>query len=223
GDFAYVAHVGTSPRALSILDVADPENPKLVRQLDHPPNTHNHKVQIVGNTLIQNSETISYIPKSGPEEPVTGINVYNLDDPTDPSMAGGWSLPTDWPALDPKHDHMQVHGAIPFGDRAYVSCTDAGMSILDISDLANPKFISRINWSPPYGGYSHTSLPLPDRGLVVEVCETVNGGREGNGDKRIWLIDVREERQPVMVSSFPTPKPPQGTPWETFDDRPLRF
>jgi len=120
-------------------------------------------------------------------------------------------------------NHFQVHGAIPHGDRAYVSCTDAGMVILDISDLRNPKFISRINWCPPYGGYSHTSLPLPGRGLVVEVCEMVNGGRERNGDKRIWLIDVRDDRQPVMISSFPEPKPPKGTPWESFDDRPLRF
>jgi hypothetical protein len=258
--------------ALSIVDVADPENPKLVRQLPHQPNTHNHKVQIVGNTLVQNSETISYIPKSGTEEPITGLNVYNVDDPTDPklvgfhpvpgsgvhrtwfrdapyahiaanvpgahhrgyqivdlsdptdpSMVGAWSLPEDWPVLDPAHDHFQVHGAIPYGDRAYVSCTDAGMVILDISNPHDPKFISRINWSPPYGGYSHTSLPLPQRGLVVEVCETVSGGREANGDKRIWLIDIRDERQPVMISSFPEPKPPVGSPWATFNDRPLRF
>lgn len=272
GQFAYVAHVGTSPMALSILDVADPENPRLVRQLPHPPNTHNHKVQIVGNTLIQNSETISYIPKTGPEPPVTGVNVYNLDDPTapklvgfhpvpgngvhrtwfrdapyahiaayvpgahhrayqivdlsdptDPAMVGCWAMPDDWEVLDPHHDHFQVHGAIPYGDRAYVSCTDAGMVILDISDPSSPRFISRVNWSPPYGGYSHTSLPLPNRGLVVEVCETVNGGREANGDKRIWLIDVRDERQPVIISSFPEPRPPKGAPWESFDDRPLRF
>ncbi len=75
GQFAYVAHVGTSKMALSILDVSDPTSPRLIRQIPHPPNTHNHKVQIVGNTLIQNSEFISYIPRTGPEEPVTGLNV----------------------------------------------------------------------------------------------------------------------------------------------------
>jgi hypothetical protein len=272
GQFLYIAHLGTTWMALSILDVADPENPKLLRQLRHVPNTHNHKVQIVGNTLIQNSEASTYIPDSGPEPPVTGVNVYNLDDPTDPRpvgfhpvpglgvhriwfrdapyahiaahipgvkergyqildlsdqahprMMGAWSVPEDWEKLDPQHDHFQVHGVIPHGNRAYASCTDAGMVILDISDLGNPRIISHINWSPPYGGYSHTSLPLPGRGLIVEVCEEVNGGAKGNGDKRIWLIDVREERNPVIISSFPEPKPPKGSPWETFDDRPLRF
>ena len=86
GQYAYIAHVGTSKMALSILDVSDPANPKLIRQLPHPPNTHNHKVQIVGKTLIQNSEFISYIPRTGPEDPVTGLNVYNIDDPTDPKL-----------------------------------------------------------------------------------------------------------------------------------------
>ena len=272
GQFLYVAHLGTTWQALSILDVADPENPKLVRQLRHAPNTHNHKVQIVGNTLIQNSEVSAYIPDSGPDAPVTGVNVYNLDDPTDPkpvgfhpvpgsgvhriwfrdapyahlaahvpgvhergyqildlsdptqpAMVGAWSLPEDWARLDPVQNHYQVHGVIPLGDRAYASCTDAGMVILDISDRSAPKMISRVNWCPPYGGYSHTSMPLPGRGLVVEVCEMVNGGVAYNGDKRIWLIDVRDERQPVIISSFPEPKPPKSAPFSSFHERPLRF
>jgi hypothetical protein len=282
GDYVYVAHVGSSDKALTILDCADVENPQVVRQLSHPPNTHNHKVQIVGNTLIQNSEWISYLPPSGDTPPVCGVNVYNLDDPTDPKkvafyptgdrngvhriwfrdapyawiaaqapgarsrglrvldlsdpanpqLAGSWWLPgqkdTDaerWEALDPHHNHLQVHGVIPHpnGQRAYASCTDAGMVILDTSDLNDIRYLSRINWCPPFGGYSHTSLPLPGRDLVVEVCETVDGGRERNGDKRIWLIDVRAELNPVMVSSFKAPVPPQGSPWASFDDRPLRF
>jgi hypothetical protein len=281
GDYLYIAHVGTSPMALSILDVKDPENPRLVRQLPHVPNTHNHKVQIVGNTLIQNSEFISYIERTGSEEPVTGVNIYNLDDPTDPRlvafypvpdrgvhriwfrdapyahiaahipgaktrgyqildlsrpteprMAGCWWLPgakpgdpDPWIPLDPHHNHFQVHGVIPNpdGTRAYASCTDAGMAILDISDVSSPKVISRINWSPPYGGYCHTSLPLPGRGLAIEVCETVGGGREANGDKRIWVVDIRDERQPVNISSFPEPKPPKSAPFTSFFDRPGRF
>lgn len=282
GSYAYVAHVGMSKMALSILDVSDPCNPRLVRQIPHPPNTYNHKVQIVGNTLIQNCEHISYIPRTGPEEPVTRLKVYNLDDPTDPKpvgfypvgmpgvhriwyreapyahiaaavpgaqsrgsrgyhivdlsdpakpkMAGCWWLPgtkkddpNPWETLDPVHNHLMVHGAIPHGNRAFVSCTDAGMAILDISDLSSPRFISRINWSPPYGGYSHTSLPLPGRGLLIEVCECLTGGQEKNGDKRMWVMDIREERQPVIISSFPEPKPPKNSAWQSFHDRPLRF
>ena len=52
GQYAYVAHVGKSQMALSILDVSDPSDPRLLRQIPRPPNTHNHKVQIVANTPI---------------------------------------------------------------------------------------------------------------------------------------------------------------------------
>ena len=277
GQFAYVAHVGKSKMALSILDVSDPANPRLLRQIAHPPNTHNHKVQIVGNTLIQNSEYISYLAKTGPEDPVTGLNVYNIDDPTDPKLVGFYpvgmrgvhriwyreppyahiaapvgatrgyhivdlSVPTEprmagcwwppgakqddadpWKVLDPAHNKFQVHGAIPNGNRAYVSCTDAGVALLDITDASAPELISRVNWCPPYGGYAHTALPLPGRGLLIALCEYSPGGRERNGDKRIWVIDIREERQPVIIASFPEPKPGKNSPWQSFHDRPVRF
>jgi len=278
GQYAYVAHLGTTDAALSILDCADPESPKLVRQLQHPPRTHRHKVQIVGDVLIQNSEAATYYKYEPSDVPVTGIEVFRIDDPTDPRKigfhpvprsgvhrmwyseapyahvaawtpnatqrgyqivdlseptaprtAGSWWIPgTDpedaekWEPLDAR-DHFQVHGIIPHGDRAYVSCTDAGMAILDISNVAAPRLISHINWHPPYGGYSHTSLLLPERKLIVEVTESVKNTRADDGDKRIWLIDVRDERQPVILSSLPLPAPPKGSPWETYDERPLRF
>src|SRR6266849_5616017 len=81
GQYLYVAHLGTSAMALSILDCADPANPKLVRQIEHPANTHRHKVQIVGNVLIQNSEVPYFAKGSGATsdaKPVTGLCVFDL-------------------------------------------------------------------------------------------------------------------------------------------------
>src|SRR5258706_15001439 len=89
--------------------------------------------------------------------------------------------------------------------------------------MTAPTPISHINWPPPYGGYSHTSFPLPGRGLVVEVCECIQTTLAKDGDKRVWLIHVRDERQPVMISSFPRPVAPKGQPCATYDEPPLRF
>ena len=79
------------------------------------------------------------------------------------------------------------------------------MAIIDISDVSKPKTISRIDWSPPFGGYAHTTLPLPGRKLVVAVDESVKYDCE-EGEKRVWLIDIREERNPVIVSTCPIPE-----------------
>jgi len=49
GRYVYVAHLGTSPMALTILDADDPTDPRVVNEIPHAPNTHAHKVQIVGD------------------------------------------------------------------------------------------------------------------------------------------------------------------------------
>ena len=63
GRYVYLAHLGTSPMALTILDASDPADPKVVRQMPHPNNTHAHKVQIAGDIMIQNQER-PYFDKS---------------------------------------------------------------------------------------------------------------------------------------------------------------
>ncbi len=280
-NFVYVAHVGYNDLALSILDVADPENPKLVRQVPKPKNAHSHKVQIVGNIMIQNSEYIPYVKRTDNDPPECGVFVYDLSDPTDPkqiafynveggrgvhrmwfrdmpyahlsaqvrgakqqgyqivdlsdpknpTMAGSWWVPgtfpedpDPWEIIDHEKQHeLGVHGVIPLGNRGYCSALDAGMVILDLTDLKDIKVISRVNWCPPFAGFAHTSMPLPGRGLIVEVCEAHATPQERYADRRIWMIDIREERNPVMISSFPPPKPLKSTGAESFFDLGGRF
>jgi hypothetical protein len=85
--YVYVAHLGVSPMALSILDVSDATRPRLLRQLEHPENTRCHKVQLAGNVLIQNNE-LPYWAKDAVPAPRTGLSVYDVSDPTDPRPIG---------------------------------------------------------------------------------------------------------------------------------------
>ena len=262
GRYVYLAHLGTSPMALTILDASDPADPRVVRQMPHPHNTHAHKVQIAGDIMIQNQERPYFdktIAASVPNE--AGIRIYSiskptepreigylrirakactgcglptakyahvaammpgikerayliadLSDPSNPKQAGVWWIPgtkegeetpPGWTPFPGEHFH--VHGAIPNGNRSYVALVDAGMAIVDISDVSKPKTISRLDWSPPYGGYAHTTLPLPGRKLVVAVDESVKYDCQ-EGEKRVWLIDISEERNPVIVSTCPVPE-----------------
>ena len=43
---------------------------------------------------------------------------------------------------------------------------------MDISDKSNPKAIARWDNSPPYTGFTHTVLPLFERGLMVVTDES---------------------------------------------------
>ena len=55
GDYAYVGHMDR-PNGLSILDISDPANPRVVSTIDPPPYSHTHKVRIAGDRMYTNVE-----------------------------------------------------------------------------------------------------------------------------------------------------------------------
>lgn len=104
----------------------------------------------------------------------------------------------------PEGKRYALHHAIIAGDTAYGSWRDGGLTLLDVKDRTQPKLISHRNWSPPFGGGTHTALPLPDRSLLVVLDEAVLDNQE-DGEKLIWLFDIREPSNPVSISTFPQP------------------
>src|SRR5688572_5086708 len=98
--------------------------------------------------------------------------IVDLREITKPEIVGRWWLPgmnraageTSTAATGKR---IALHHLITAGDRGYGAWRDGGLTLHDLSDPANPKLISRVNWSPPYPGGTHTALPLPSRNLVV--------------------------------------------------------
>jgi len=158
----------------------------------------------------------------------------DLADPTRPREVGRFWLPgmnlaagetPSWPASR----RFALHHPIISGDTAYCAWRDAGMVILDIKDRADPRLLAHRNWSPPFGGGTHNCLPLPDRDLLVVLDEAVLDHQE-DGEKLIWLFDIREPRNPVSVATFPTPrdteyakKPGHFGPHNIHENRPGSF
>jgi len=76
--------------------------------------------------------------------------------------------------------------------------------MIDVTDRSAPSLITHRNWSPPFGGGTHNCLPLPDRDLLVVLDEAVLDHQE-DGLKLIWIFDIRDPKNPVSISTFPTP------------------
>ncbi|WP_406643069.1 LVIVD repeat-containing protein [Pectobacterium brasiliense] len=134
----------------------------------------------------------------------------DLADPQRPEVAGRYWLPgmhtaggetASWP----EGKRYALHHAIISGDTAYGSWRDGGLTLLDVSDRTNPQLISHRNWSPPFGGGTHTALPLPDRDLLIVLDEAVLDNQE-DGEKLIWVFDIREPSNPMSIATFPQPK-----------------
>eukprot|EP01036_Dinobryon_divergens_P001714 gene1714-2250_t len=79
-----------------------------------------------------------------------------------------------------------------------------GLTLLDIKDHSSPKLIKHHNWSPPYGGGTHSPLPLPGRDLLVVADEAVLDNEE-DGRKHTWIFDIRVPENPISISTFPIP------------------
>lgn len=137
------------------------------------------------------------------------LAIIDMEDPTRPQVVGRWWLPGmhqaggEAPSWG-KGQRYALHHAIVAGDLAYAAWRDGGLTILDVADPASPKLLSHRNWRPPFGGGTHTPLPLPDRGLLIAADEG-NLDNCANGIQRCWVFDVREPANPVSISTFPTP------------------
>jgi hypothetical protein len=135
--------------------------------------------------------------------------IVDLADPGSPRTIGRWDIPDAWrSAMRPPDAKYEVHHVITSGSRAYAACWDAGMVILDITDPAHPRLVSRLDWSPPYGGATHTVLPLPGRPFVIVADEAIHQQPGEETAKRVWVVDVRDESNPVPVATFPVPADP---------------
>jgi hypothetical protein len=135
----------------------------------------------------------------------------DMADPTRPVETGRFWLPgmniaagetPNWPL---EYGRYGAHHPIVHGDTAYCSWRDGCLAVVDVADRAKPRLITHKVWAPPYGGGTHNALPLPDRDLLVVVDEAVLDHQE-DGDKPIWLFDIRERSNPISISTFPAPK-----------------
>lgn len=186
---------------LRIFDISRPEHPQQIAFLSLE-GIGIHRIWYVGGRWAYVSALLD------------GFSDYifltiDLADPRKPQVAGRYWLPgmhsaggeqPDWP----EGKRYALHHAIISGNTAYGSWRDGGLTLLDVSCPGQPTLISHRNWSPPFGGGTHTALPLPDRNLLVVLDEAVLDNQQ-DGEKLIWLFDIREPTNPVSIATFPQP------------------
>lgn len=135
--------------------------------------------------------------------------IIDLADPANPREVSRFWLPGmhlawgEQPSWSPEK-RVALHHATVWADVAYASWRDGGLTLIDVSDKSAPKLISHRNWSPPYGGGTHSALALPDRGLLIVADEAV-ADNQADGLKLTWVFDIRDPANPISISTFPTP------------------
>ena len=132
--------------------------------------------------------------------------VFDLSDPAAPCEVARWQLDED----EPPGKRYAAHHALLEGDTAYLGYGDAGLVALDVSNIARPRKLWRLDWEQ--GGGTHTCLPLEGRGLVVVTDEQMTDGPHAP-ERFVRVVDVRERR---VLSVLPAPT-------GDFAEQPTRF
>jgi hypothetical protein len=166
---------------------------------------------------------------------IHGASLITVDlaDPERPRLHAEWCFPEQRrddadPGIRAPRRYPSCHHAIVRGDRAYAGWFDAGAVILGIDD-GRLTLVGRVDWADRAGGhpYTHTALPLGDRGIVIATDEAIDPDR-GGAAKDIHVIDIADEREPREIARFPVPedRPTEGLrfgPHNLHENRPGTF
>jgi len=224
GDIMAVAYQtdkrGGKPAGFDLFDISNPEKPEKISHFDASGDYSRGVHQLWfcdGKYVHMASGAADYQPRFPADDQF--YRIIDVQNPVKPVEAGRWWLPgtevgdkAPPPERHPPHmvsrtSGFRAHNTNVYPqrpDRAYVGYIDAGMIILDISDKSKPQMISRWDNSPPFHGFTHTVLPLFDRNLLIVTDETTS--QDGSDlPKLVWVLDIRDERNPVPISTFPAP------------------
>jgi hypothetical protein len=206
---------------VALIDVKDPLNPKeLGRWLtDKPEGRGTHRNMYQGGR---------YVHLAADMKGYSGdiYVILDISNPAKPVEAGRWWFPGqhvaggETPQKDPD---INLHNPnFVDGNLVYLSYGDAGMVVLDISDVSKPKLVSKLKFQPQHRFDVHTVSPDFKRKLVYVNSEAVISECKGPLD-HATVVDVSNPAKPFAVSRFPVPVPPPGLPYTSFCDKGGRF
>jgi hypothetical protein len=204
---------------LLLWDISDPVNPK---QLSH--------WKTGGGGTHRNSYPggrYAYLAAGMPGFRGNILVILDVGDPRNPKEAGRWWMPGQKETDPPGRVAQGMHGPpVVVGNTAYLGYAPA-IVILDVTDKANPKLVGRLDMSPPFISAGtqavHSVSLVPGKPILISNSEASNEGCEIDPLNHIAAIDIADPSKPRMMSLFPLPVPPPGSPFRSFCDKGGRF
>ena len=208
GHHAYVGHQN-GPEGTTILDVSDPRKPKIVSRLMVPNElTHTHKVRVVGDLMVTNSE---HQPGSGRRNEFkdAGFRIYDIADPAN------LRLVTFVPTFG-----KGVHRFDLDESYAYISTEMEGFvgNILVIYDIRHPSRPVEVSRWWMHGQNVGGGEPPHPKGTEHRLHHAMRSGDQmyaGCWGSGVAIIDVSDIGQPRTLSHYQY-DPPRPEPTHTF-------
>jgi hypothetical protein len=150
--------------------------------------------------------------------------VLDVADPTRPTEVSRWCWPGQEEGTQEPRLSAYLHGpAYVVDGLAYLSYGRVGMVVLDVRDPVRPILVSRLSFGDLGSVIGcHTAMPIPSRDLAVVNSEAIV---EGYGDalNYAFVVDIKDVRNPRIISSLPMPRPSPGLGLHNYYDKGGRF
>ena len=202
GNILYIGHM-RAPSGTTLVDIADPHNPKKICTIDVPVGWHSHKVRAKDGLMIVNHERLG---NEGSEEFGGGLALYDTTRPSAPKQISKWMT-----------GGRGVHRYDYDGRYAFISPTAEGyvgniVKILDLIDPANPVEVG--SWWIP-GQWAAGGEEYPWHNYVPPRCH--HPLRMGNRlyvsywHHGLFILDISDMSKPRAIAhmnsspSFPHP------------------
>ena len=183
---------------ITIADVSDPANPKVVAHINNGPTEHSQYVDVVGTTLAMNQEQLRVRDRSLRTQSAynPGIKLYDVSDPANPKEKAYFRSDEPGEGREGVHGFwLQDHPIA--GKVAFLAASKKGyfgniLIIVDINDAANPKELARW-WYP---GTWLEGGEKPEQDWIFND----NGGRMGLPKILVSLHDVTSYKNRAYLS-----------------------
>ncbi|OGA47840.1 MAG: RNA polymerase subunit sigma-70 [Betaproteobacteria bacterium RIFCSPLOWO2_12_FULL_63_13] len=125
--------------------------------------------------------------------------IYDLAKPEAPEEVSRWWLPGQhvaggemptWEAYK-----NRLHHALRTGDELWAAVWNAGLRVIDISDIRHPRTVGEYNYHPPFPEPTHTVLPvrIPVAGRRIAVAvDEEHEHIPGQPHAGLWVFDVTD-------------------------------
>ena len=191
-----------------IYDVSDRSKPKLI--------TH-HRTHGRGVHRFDMDERYAYL--STEMEGYVGniLVIYDIRNPARPEEVARWWMPGQHVAGGEKPTwagrRNRLHHALRFGDELWAGCWHAGVRVIDVSNIREPRTIGEYNYHPPFPEPSHTFMPVPERiggrriAVAIDEEDHVHSAEEmerrrGRPHGCLWVLDVTDLKNIQPLSIF---------------------
>ncbi len=181
-----------------VYDISDKSKPRLL--------TH-HRTGGVGVHRFHMDANYAYISTEMAGYVGAILVIYDLRNPVKPEEVSRWWLPGQHLAGGEKPDWVgrrnRLHHALRFGDELWAACWQAGVRVIDASDIRRPRTVGEYNYHPPFPEPSHTFMPVPftidGRRIALAIDEEDQAHtaeemerRRGRPHGCLWVFDVTD-------------------------------